>query len=79
MNYFIKLNLIEELDKDSIMRTELALALNISERAVYNTVRRYMIKAFPNSSFTKIAAIKYFQSKGYSEEDIIFVPEQPVK
>lgn len=77
MEYFIKLKLIEQLDSDSILRTELALALKITERAVYNTVRRYLADPVPNSSLTKIAAMNFFKSKGLAEDDII-TTEKPV-
>lgn len=76
MGYFIKLKLMQELDSNSPLRHELAVAMEISERAVYNTVRRYLDQPFPNSVLTKLAAVRFFESKGFKEEEV-FTENQP--
>ncbi len=77
MKLFITDKLIKELDGNNLLRTELALALEMSERGIYNTVRRCMAKPIPNSTLTKLAAIRFLESKGYTQEDIV-TEEQPV-
>lgn len=77
MKLFITDKLIQELDGNPILRTELALALEMSERGIYNTVRRCMAQPLANCTLTKLAAIRFLESKGYTQEDII-TEEQPV-
>lgn len=77
MKYFININLIQDLEKDSKLRHELAVEMEISERAVYNTIKRYLEEPLPNCSFTKLAAVNFFKSKGITEEEIFEAELQP--
>ena len=78
MLYFITLPIIEKLDTDGDLRMKLALELGISERAVYNAVKKYLKEPFANSSFTKIAAVEFFQSWGLDREDILTLEKPAV-
>ena len=78
MEYFININLIKKLDEDSMLRHELAVSMMLSERAIYNTIRRYLQEPIPNCTLTKLAAVNFFKEKGYSDEEIFQVAtEQP--
>lgn len=77
MKYFININLIQDLEKDSKLRHELAVEMEISERAVYNTIKRYLETPLPNCSLTKLAAVNFFKSKGITEEEIFEPEAQP--
>jgi len=78
MKLFITDKLIKELDANSALRTELALALGISERGVYNNVRRCMEGPYPNCTLTKLAAVRFLESKGYTQDEIVTEEGQPV-
>lgn len=76
MKLFITQKLLTELDGNALLRTELALALEMSERGIYNNVRRCLEAPYPNCTLTKLAAVRFLESKGYTQEDII-TEEQP--
>ena len=71
MEYFITLNLVEQLESDANLRRELAFAMKLGEQAVYKMVKNYLPNPTPNSSLTKLAAVEFFESKGYRREDFI--------
>lgn len=78
MLYYLNPKIIESILSDTNFRLKLALALEIGERPVYNTAKKYMKEPFGNSTFTKMAAVKFFEQEGYSEEQIL-TTEQPAK
>ena len=65
MAYYIKINLIKDLESNSQLRHELAVAMELSERAIYNTVKLYLEDPIKNCNFTKFAAIKFFKEKEF--------------
>lgn len=71
MEYFIKLNLVQQLESDSTLRRELAFAMKIGEQAIYKMVQKYLQNPTPNSSLTKLAAVEFFESKGFKKEEFI--------
>lgn len=78
MSYFVKMPIIERIKDDVSLRLNIAVALGIMERAVYNHVLKYKKEPFPNSNFTKAAVVKYLISEGYTEDEIL-TKEQPAK
>lgn len=70
-NYTIKMKIaqiiIEKLLNDKNFRLNTALALGMTERMVQINAQNNTV----NGNLTKIAAIKYFQSQGFKEEEII--------
>lgn len=77
MLYFINKSLLKELDSDIYFRTRLAAEMNISERAIYNIVKRCLEQNMPNTSLTKLSAIAHFRKQGYKDEDIYHIKKQP--
>lgn len=59
--------IIDRLLTDTIFRRETGIALGVNE----NTVKHLAVENRPNNNLTKIAAIYYFKSKGYSEKQIL--------
>lgn len=78
MLYFLSPQIIECIITDTNFRLKLALALEIGERPVYNTAKKYKDKPFGNSTFTKMAAVKFFEQEGYSIDDIL-TTDQPAQ
>jgi len=76
MLYFLNPDIIQCIITDTNFRLKLALALEIGERPVYNTAKKYQMKPFGNSTFTKMAAVKFFEQEGYSIDEIL-TTEQP--
>lgn len=72
MEYFIKQSIIKKLNEDASFRMKLAIELQITERGVYNIVKRYINNATANSTLTKLAAIEFFRSEGFDDKEIFF-------
>lgn len=72
MLYFINSDIINKLNDDIHLRTRLAASMHITERAIYNVVKKYLVEPVPNSSLTKISAINFFKEEGYTEEEIYY-------
>lgn len=71
MLYFLNPDIIQCIIADTNFRLKLALALEIGERPVYNTAKKYQEKPFGNSTFTKMAAVKFFEQEGYHIDEIL--------
>lgn len=78
MMYYLNFDIIRRILEDSNFRLGLALALGVGERAVSNTAKKYNEQPFGNSTFTKMAAVNFFESEGYTSENIL-TTEQPAK
>lgn len=68
---YIKKQLIIRIIEDVKFRERLASALGVKNRAVYNQALRYRDNPTPNSNFTKIVAIEFFKSEGYTDDQIL--------
>ncbi|WP_300685490.1 hypothetical protein [Chryseobacterium sp.] len=77
MAFYIKNEMIQRLNKDGKLRIRLAAALEVSDRAVYDVVKKSQKKPIANSTFTKKAALDFFKMEGY-EEDSFLTNEIPV-
>lgn len=71
LSFYIRREILIRLKQDIPFRVGLALALGVTERAVYDTIKKCMENALSNSSFTKKAALKYFEQHGYTEEEVL--------
>lgn len=71
MLFYIQPKIIKKLDEDGHLRTKLAVAMMVTERGVYNMVKRYIEKPAPNSNLTKKAVLEFFKTEGYSEDEIL--------
>lgn len=78
MLIFIQQKIITKLDEDSVFRMKCAIAMNITERGVYNIVKRYIEQPSGNCNLTKLAAIKFFQSEGFNDDEIFYSKEPAV-
>ena len=78
MNVFIQKKVIKKLSEERNTRMELALALGVSERAIWQMADRYTIKETANSSLTKYAVIQFFRDKGLSDDEIFYI-EKPAE
>lgn len=68
---YVKKILIERLIDDVKFRNRLADRLNLTERAVFNTAKRYLDEPKINCQFTKMAVIQFFKEEGYAEDSIL--------
>ncbi|QWA38844.1 hypothetical protein [Chryseobacterium sp. ZHDP1] len=77
MTFYIQKEIIEHLETDVRFRGGLAFSLGVVDRAIYNFILKYKEKPFANSNLTKKAALEYFRTEGY-EEDQVLTQEIPV-
>lgn len=71
MAFYIKNEIIQRLNDDVKFRVRLAAALGVSERSVYDIIKKCQVKPIPNSTFTKKAALNFFESEGYNEDEYL--------
>ena len=71
MDYFIKKVIVQKILADVTIRTRLAAALGLGERAIWNFCKTYLDKPFPNSNLTKKAALVYLESEGFKEDQVL--------
>jgi len=77
MTFYIKKEIIELLETDKRFRGGLSFSLGVVDRAIYNFILKYKEKPFANSNLTKKAALEYFKTEGF-EEDQVLTQEIPV-
>lgn len=77
MAFYIKNEMIQQLNDNGKFRIRLAAALEVSDRAVYDIVKKSLKKPIPNSTLTKKAALEFFKEAGY-EEDSFLTKIKPV-
>ncbi|WP_278380949.1 hypothetical protein [Chryseobacterium arthrosphaerae] len=71
MTFYIQKEIIERLETDVRFRGGLAFAMGVVDRAIYNFLLKYKEKPFPNSNLTKKAALEYFKTEGYNEDQVL--------
>lgn len=77
MAFYIKNEMIQQLNENGKFRIRLAAALEVSDRAVYDIVKKSLKKPIPNSTLTKKAALDFFKQEGF-EEDSFLTKIKPV-
>lgn len=71
MTFYIQKKIIEHLETDKRFRGGLAFSLGVVDRAIYNFILKYKDQPFANSNLTKKAALEYFKTEGYKEDQVL--------